>query len=808
MENISCEIYKNNLFNNYSLLKIEKNELNKCKTLNILCIDDYYGGEKFLLDIYKNLEDFLPDYVKYNGYNYFYICRTNDPDFNIKKVYINKFSEIIITDVKSWTNNESFNHDKLFNNLKNFILEKETEKMELIFFMYKHVPKKESIIKKLDELSKIKNLLINGINLMTRSYNDKENFYIDSILNNKNNVWINLYYDNYNHLITIIKDKLLFSNQIKKTILKIDYSNNNNEVFNRIVFEDFYLTKYLLINNKFKNKLIFLNYNNSTKEFLFKYSSKEMYYLDIIIGNLINSFIKNVKYNDIKFNIEYFQLFKKIIAEYSYIYNKENRFNSYLRFKIYKLNEVLIEYAYKIILILSKKMNEEKRISDELFNLVNKCKNYPVNNKGLLIIERIIKNLLNYNIKKNQYIEISMNNQLLKKSSDFITSYISLSSWIDELNNNGSMGLVFKIKSTDLCKLGIGLDIVVENLTTTFFPYNDYLITLDNYLSKKDITGNINGKNIIFGNAIGNGNCIIPIYINKKHWIVGKEHLNNMLGIIAAHNPFAYSKNHLNCLFKFLIDFSVNLIFFENKDEINQKTSYKWLNCYFLYFRTCSEVCFEKKYNRGIIKLVDNFIKNPKKRIMYDQFYYINLLSQMLCTGHVLEDDKLNMLIEIIFEELIRINIMNIIYPLKKPDEEKNYLEEFNKKFTFINFHVKVLITFIKLNKIMGMMINKIGSFNKFIKMLDSNYGLMDEDIINWLKNIIKQNMINEEEKKSIIKDSEENIDELKSIDYVYILYKLRKMNLSKNLIKKYINYGYKYRKNKKIIKLIKKNSK
>ena len=69
MENISCEICSNNLFNNYNLLKIKKNEINESKTLNIICIDDFFGGERFFLDIFSNLENFLPDYVKYNGYN-------------------------------------------------------------------------------------------------------------------------------------------------------------------------------------------------------------------------------------------------------------------------------------------------------------------------------------------------------------------------------------------------------------------------------------------------------------------------------------------------------------------------------------------------------------------------------------------------------------------------------------------------------------------------------------------------------------------------------------------------------------------
>ena len=208
---------------------------------------------------------------------------------------------------------------------------------------------------------------------------------------------------------------------------------------------------------------------------------------------------------------------------------------------------------------------------------------------------------------------------------------------------------------------------------------------------------------------------------------------------------------------------------------------------------------------------------------MYDQFYYIILLGQMLCTGCILEDSKLNMLVEIIFEELIRLNIMNIIYPLNKPDLKKNYINEFNKKYTFINYHLHVLITFIKLNKVMNKMIKKIGSFNKFIKMLDSNYGLLDDEIVNWLKKILKDEIIIEREESNDNsnldinsvdeKDKDEKDDNVdkedkdnKSTDYLNILYKLRGMNISNHLIKKYIDYGFKYKKNKKIINLIENN--
>ena len=182
------------------------------------------------------------------------------------------------------------------------------------------------------------------------------------------------------------------------------------------------------------------------------------------------------------------------------------------------------------------------------------------------------------------------------------------------------------------------------------------------------------------------------------------------------------------------------------------------------------------------------FIKNPKKKIMYDQSYYSILLGQMLSTGYFLNSEKLNMFTEIIIEELIRINTKEIIFPNKVVLKDNNYISNLNSNKYFINYHLKMILGYLMISKVIKKLINKLGSFSKLIKMLDSNYGLLDNSMIDFIKKNI------EYEKTKINKD---NI-------FKYI-YNHRKMKYNNKILIRYLEYGFKFNKNKKIINLINK---
>lgn len=762
---IDSVFYDNNLSSDYRILKLFKKKEPSDK-INLIIIDDFYGGSKFLFDIYTYIELYFQDYI---NKNYYYLLETSDEKLEIKKTFINDTLNKDVKEKKKLTLNLEYND--LFNNLIKKIeeLKKIDNKVhvELFFFLYKSIKKNDEILSIIKELNNIKNLTINGINMVNSSINNL-NINLEMVLNT--NVWINIPYNDYNNLECLFKNNILLPLEIKKKInIKID----------NIFYNDFPESRYFLINNK-SSKIKIKDDDNENIELFFE--NKKETKLSFFI-HVLNGLINNVKNNKLDIYINIFRNLKKTFSELSYKLNSQNNLRDYNKYLINNLNKLLLNLGDLIIKKLCKNKLDKEEISDHLYNLTIKSNSYLIND-SFNLIDRIIENLKNYTNKPTNN-NFNEKNKKIEKSSDFITSFISLTNWVDEIDINSSMGLILKINSPNFCKLGIGYNLALENVTTSFFPYNDYILTLNNYLNKNFSLGDINGENIIFGNAIGNGNCIIPIYICKKHWKKARKDLNNMLGIICSHNPFANSKNNFKSLFKILIDMSSFLFF---SDEI---ITSRLINCFFLYFRTCSELCFEFKYNRGIKTLIEMFIKHPKKKIMYDQSYYSILLGQMLSTGYFLNSEKLNMFIEIIIEELIRINIKEIIYPSKIVLKNNNYNLNLNSNKCIVNYHLKMLLGYLMFSKVLQKLLNKLGSYNKLIKMLDSNYGILDESILNYVKKNI------EYEKAKINKS-----------DIFKYIYSYRKMKYNKNIIIKYLEYGCKFNKNKKIINLINKEIK
>jgi hypothetical protein len=763
--NIECSIFKDNILNDYELLKIKNNIYNKDKKVNIIIIDDFFGGYKFLYDIYSYLELYFYDYIINNNSDYFILNKTTCANYEFKKVNIN---DSFYLDKNKKNNN--VNYCKLFTNLIKCINKLKNEnddlKIEVFFFLYRSLEKNEDLLEKIKELKYIHDISINGIT-MINSVKNNDLINLDTLLNT--NVWINLLYDNYNNINNIFKQNVFLS----------VYQNRDLKlILNDLYFDEVPFSKYILVKKNFNNKVNIKDTKQNKYDFNFV-KNKNKIKISFFIFT-INNLIDNVDSNLVKVNIEYFKILKNIISKYSFYLNSKNKLKNYNKYIINILNFKLIEFGNLIINSVCKKKLDDKIISENLYKLTIKSNSYLFN-KAANIIDRILNNLINYKIiDKISSFKIDLENKKLEKSLDFITSFISLTTWGEEINSNSSMGLVLKIHSTNFCKLGVGSNLIVNNFTTSFFPYNDYLLTLNNYLEKNYIPGNINGENIIFGNAIGDGNCILPIYICKSHWKKARVDLNNMIGIISAHNPFGYNKNKIKSIFKILVDMSTHLFF------SGEKTTSKLINCYFLFFRTCSELCFEFKYNRGIKTVINSFIKNPKKKIMYDQFYYTILLGQILSTGFIMDNSDVNIFIDIIIEELIRINIKDLVFPNLKPFHDNDYEKNIQSKKNSINYHFKVLLGFLKMYDIIKKIINKLGSFNKLIKMLDSNYGLLDEELLDFIKKNIKNNQY-ENNFNNLFKD----------------LYNERGMKYSRNILIKYIEYGFKYKKSRNIISLI-----
>lgn len=415
------------------------------------------------------------------------------------------------------------------------------------------------------------------------------------------------------------------------------------------------------------------------------------------------------------------------------IYNKTRQiFNKILIGELNKTllnddnNKILIEYTKNTY------MTKTKNISHtNIFNNIDKINNSNTN--------------VNHNLNKFIAEYEDSENKLFNDSCEFFNSSITLSNWFEELQNNSGIGLLLKINSK-CSKSGYFSHIIINNVTNTFFPIVDYICTIKEYFDKNtDMKfGDLNKANIISGAAIGDANSIIPLYINKNHWKCISQYINPLLGIIVKHNPFSYNNTTKSVLFDIFADMTTKL-FNSSKQYYNQQ----YLKIYIAYLRTCAEICFENKYNHGIKKMISSYITDPLFRISKDKSMIYKICSQTLVTGYILNSDELKVIIPYFIEELIRLTVkfnkyedsyINYFNELSDSDKEYENNSLITAIYEKLQYDLAFLISYYKMNYVMDMIIKHHGSYNKFIKSLDENYGLIDDEITLKILNSININ--------------------------------------------------------------------
>lgn len=407
-----------------------------------------------------------------------------------------------------------------------------------------------------------------------------------------------------------------------------------------------------------------------------------------------------------------------------------------------------------------------------LFSLIEKyIKNSELNIKNNAIKSHVAKNILsNYEIihKKKESIknviihlenninilsnEINTNNKLVD-SQAFYASIITLSSWVDELQNHNSMGILIDMKSNELSKIGAnGNKPLIMDITNTFIPIKDYLeiaIDLVNkcYQGTKDIDHLHNN----YGNVVGNGNIVIPIYININHWKIARIHLEYILGMALANNPLSFFDNHLNFMFYMLSDMT-RMIFSE---DINDRT----IRTYMSLYRTCAEIAYEKSYHKGIKKMITNLLSSPERIMISRPFDNDVLFGQILATGSNISNNDLVKLCDKIYDNIFWKNVSknysdsyftDVFIPLVR--------ENANDKIEQIENELDLIIKFIEskilqetetichnysMIQFMKIIIQKNNGFTKLLKKLDDNYGVLDDENVNHIKNLIKNKIKN-----------------------------------------------------------------
>lgn len=345
--------------------------------------------------------------------------------------------------------------------------------------------------------------------------------------------------------------------------------------------------------------------------------------------------------------------------------------------------------------------------ASNLITTVNKIKNKTIKNKLVRNISNNFKK--EYDVEKlftkddfmdaviDEYEILKINDTLFKHSIDSFHSSISYSNWFDEIKIGGSMGMLIKVNTSDLAKIGIDLSkLEIQQINATYYPSKDYIESVNDYFKTKKNFGILNNQEIISGRGIGSANSIIPLYINKHHWHYAKKHSPLIYGMTVAHNPFSYIEQHMDFIFFVLmqmIDDTYN----------NTILCIPWIRTLFALFRTCSEIAYERKYNRGIKNIIKKELNIQKK------YPYELILSQILSSGY-----KLTIEHSKIFSDKYT--------DMFKDNTSKS--EKFKKTFQVFN----------KFAQLIDDLCSKFGGFSKLLNMIDNKYGAIDDDLCEYIK--------------------------------------------------------------------------
>ena len=521
--------------------------------------------------------------------------------------------------------------------------------------------------------------------------------------------------------------------------------------------ENNFYRDFILGNNKkevtinLKDGYLFDSHNNEFKIDIYKHNTL-----------IVNERISRIKIDSYEYNLEEteFNYTTFLDGIYTYIELNYKELKRYIDIKNFILNKIKnyenIETKNKadiIYQIFKRKIDIVKIINQSLVDIEDKniieyaSKSYnfnPSQKVDNILIKKISNNIFQKKIIKNSNNQTKIENFIGKYESsddekfliscDFFTSPLTLSNWFDEIESNGCMGILLNIHITPLCKLGYIDEIKFKEISSSFMPVQDFInMTVDYFNKKKNGKyGDLNKKEIIKGEVIGQSNAVIPLYINKYHWMIVKNYLDSLLGIIISHNPLSFTKNHYTFYFLLIKNFSMRLFYQDN--FLNEKN----IKIFMALYRTCAELCFENNFNRGIRKVIHD-------KINLGNCHYDKILIQSLVTGYILSKEMLDELFVNCLSDVIKIH--NIKIDLQENDSDEEITAKINMiKPIIYDKSLSIIETFycsFKLNQIMDQIIKYYGSFNQLIKNLDSNFGIIDTYSCDLLINFIKENKFN-----------------------------------------------------------------
>ncbi len=421
-------------------------------------------------------------------------------------------------------------------------------------------------------------------------------------------------------------------------------------------------------------------------------------------------FLKNLVSNKI------YEIYKNF--NFDYIKNREN---------ISLINEILE---------ISKLFHRYDKNSTELY----------YNGKENLLLEKIL-DIINIDIKIKK-IDINIDkykDPKYEQSKNLYYSSITRTNWIDEIEYNNITGILVKIDPKEINKNAYNLDYVpIMDITHTIISLEQILEAYKIYYqTNKTLFDEYSNNKIISGFGIGNGNCMIPLYLNKDHWNLVEHYMDLNNGIIFNRNPLISKKKHNDIYYNIMTNM-INLTF-SDKNYLSDK----WIQLLFSMLRTVYEI------SKNDIHLVNKFKNN--------RHYRVDCNINKILVLSLFDNDDNN--VRYIIEEQIRrkmksfykdINILDDIYNFTEIEEclsyEYNYFKgNFNFNISESNF--KKYIQELEENSIFSSLITMIHGiismrtiikniYNNIFNILDEFGGIITEDLLNLLKRKITEKLI------------------------------------------------------------------
>jgi hypothetical protein len=500
------------------------------------------------------------------------------------------------------------------------------------------------------------------------------------------------------------------------------------------------MDEYYLIS---KNNNLIIEYDDKKYkiEYETKYKDIDLYCLElnIILKGSLFAFDCDLK-SEIKDINEAKILFKKLVC----LRKNIGKFKRYCYHNGYIFNNEITDKFYKILLNTKGLLNlftNDSYYYDEFKNIIKNSK-LPDNKYSISIVQKnmdlLDKIFKNYNNKIKTLEEPIQKLAKDFKNEECLEQYfspIAQTNWLDSLQENQFAGLIIRTKPNKNFIFSKNInEIEILNITRSTIDLDMFFSFMNQYYKKNLDYDFGTNQPLIKGNGLGEGNCLIPIYINPVHWKLANKFIPLFTALATTINPGLFIKHSLYVYHHIMITML--------RDTFKNKTlDDKWLNMLITIVVSTYEV------NKMCDKINwDEFINDSNKRLYNNITSISQLLGQLFIDGIEMyknDKEKLYKIFQLVFEECLR-----RIKPFKFTNKSSYFVDILNDNYDFINFKNDISD---KINEyqllngtILGILLfDKLlagKTLKEYIKDFINNDSLLLKPQIDEIKNFVKDN--------------------------------------------------------------------